>query len=245
MSDDVKDERNDLSRRKILSQGATTGLLAALTLSGSAAATGGSNDEDGPSVGTEMNLPAGGGGGTSYSDYSTTRDESDSRAGDTTYDFSELDNSTADGTDFSETRDVFGTEVSVSATEAAVGYKTCGGYSREMVYSSVDLEIDGSNGAASYGIWLGIDTSGCIWMGDPHGCVKLDSSGSCKVIEYSEATAEHADELFNIAMEAYTLAKERSNGTTFGDVVKAIVGFFFMLLVIALAAAAGAAGAGA
>lgn len=84
MSNGTNEENKSVSRRRILSQGAATGLLATLSLSGSAAATGGSDDENGPSVGTEMNLPAGGGGGTSYSDYTTTRDESDSRAGDTT-----------------------------------------------------------------------------------------------------------------------------------------------------------------
>ena len=81
-------------------------------------------------------------------------------------------------------------------------------------------------------------------MGDPHGCVKLDTPGSCKVIEYSEAADEHADEFFNIAMDVYTLARERSNGISFDDVVRVVIGFFLTLLMMALAAAASQAGAG-
>lgn len=243
MYDKNEDGWNAQSRRKILSQVPKASLLSGLALSGSASATGGS-ENDGPSAGTDMNMPAGGGGGTSYSDYENTREACESVYDDLSFDFSKIDNCTSDGVEFTETQHFDGTDLTVTGAGGAVGYKNCDGYYREVLYNSLKLTIEDSYGVASYDFWIGVDTSGCIWMGDNHGCVKVDTPGRCKIMDYAEATGQHSAELFDIGTSLVNIAVERADDISPGDVLKAIITLIVTLTVIAIAVAASQAGAG-
>ncbi|WP_135826190.1 hypothetical protein [Halorussus ruber] len=166
-------------RRKILRM---MGLTASAGVTGSnfsgLATAGGSadriSDSDSPDVGTEMNLPAGG-GGLSDTEWDTTNSEQDYQV---TYDI--LDDYINPGDlpiDACYQYDN-GNEVCVStASQILKGTRECSSGTTPVLHSIKVTIQDYQAGSLStdLNIWVGVDDGGCLWVGQENtgACVQL------------------------------------------------------------------------
>lgn len=155
-----------------------------------------------------MNLP--GGGGASDDDYDAATSEANSRS-DTSYDYTTLSEPDSNKTDMTVNDTVLGNEFTVDGDPAKVTYKNCEGASRQMVVSEVRITVEGSEGVATYSQWAGISKYGCLYLGDSHGCIRVQGSFACDMKRIMEAPQEHMDAWFTIANKLYDRAKANSD----------------------------------